>query len=195
MQTFMTGIQRSGVSGFETLSKRKAEVQRPNRRDIVFATAAIGAGLAALPAKSMAQARSIKERLVGVWSLTDIFDETLDGVHHASWGPGVEGLTIYAASGQFSAQVTSANRDKTASKDPRQPVGLSIAYFGAYSVDEAVMTIALRIERCSFPTWDGVERVSKIATLTDDELATVAPTAHLPDLGDIHPNQHYKRIG
>lgn len=104
-------------------------------------------------------------------------------------------LSIYAASGQFSAQVTAANRDKTASKDPRQPVGLSIAYFGTYSVDDAAMTIALRIERCSFPAWDGVERISKITVLTDDELATVAATAHLPDLGDIHPNQHYKRIG
>ena len=30
---------------------------------------------------------------------------------------------------------------------------------------------------------------------TDAELKTVAATAHLPDLGDIHPHQHYKRVG
>jgi Lipocalin-like domain len=195
MKTFIAGGQGSGISSFGKPVEGKAERQRLNRRDVVLASAAIGAGLAALPAKSMAQARSIKEQLIGVWSLTDIFDETTDGIHHASWGPGVQGLTIYTSSGQFSAQVMAANRDKAASKDPRQPVGLSIAYFGTYSVDEAAMTLALRIERCSFPAWDGIERVSKIAILTEDQLGTVAATAHLPDLGDIHPNQHYKRVG
>jgi hypothetical protein len=166
-----------------------------NRRDLFLGSAALGLGLAALPAASMAQARSIKEMLVGAWSLIDIYDETTDGVHHQSWGPGVEGLTIYTAAGQFSAQVMAANRDKTASKDPRQPVGLCVSYFGSYSVDEAAMSVALRVERSSFPAWDGIERVSKIVAITDEELKTVAATAHLPDLGDIHPNQHYKRVG
>jgi Lipocalin-like domain len=174
---------------------REAIKSRFNRRDLFLGSAALGAGLVALPAASMAQARSVKEMLVGAWSLIDIYDETTDGVHHQSWGPGVEGLTIYTARGQFSAQVMAANRDKTLSKDPRQPVGLCVSYFGSYSVDEAAMSAVLRIERSSFPAWDGIERVSKIVAVTDEELKTVAATAHLPDLGDILPNQHYKRVG
>lgn len=100
----------------------------------------------------MAQAKSVKDKLVGAWSLAAIYDETADGVQHETWGPGVEGLTIYTAGGQFSAQVTAAKRDKAASKDPRQPVGLSIAYFGTYSVDESAMTLAPH-HALLFPGW------------------------------------------
>jgi Lipocalin-like domain len=170
------------------------EGRRVNRRDVLVASAAGFSSLAA-PVPAMAQAKSVKDKLVGVWSLAAIFDETADGVQHETWGPGVEGLTIYTAGGQFSSQLMAANRDKAASKDPRQPVGLSIAYFGTYSVDEAAMTLTLHITRCSFPGWDGVERISKIDMVSEAELKTVAATAHLPDLGDIHPHQHYRRVG
>jgi hypothetical protein len=170
------------------------EGKRVNRRAVLLASAT-GVGALAGPVRAIAQTKSVKEKLVGAWSLAAIFDETADGVHHETWGPSVEGLTIYTASGQFSAQVTAANRDKTASKDPRQPVGLSIAYFGTYLVDESAMTLALHITRCSFPGWDGVDRVSKIEMVSEAELKTVAATAHLPDLGDIHPHQHYRRVG
>ena len=70
-----------------------------------------------------------------------------------------------------------------------------LAYFGTYSADESAMTLALHITRCSFPGWDGVDRVSKIEMVSEAELKTIAATAHLPDLGDIHPHQHYRRVG
>lgn len=194
MIEFMTVAQRSDKLRIPH-PVREAVKSRFNRRDIFLGSAAVGAGLVASATPSMAQGRSVKEMLVGAWSLIDIYDETTDGVHHQSWGPGVEGLTLYTAAGQFSAQVMAANRDKTASKDPRQPVGLCVSYFGSYSVDEAAMSVALRVERSSFPAWDGIERVSKIVAITEEELKTVAATAHLPDLGDIHPNQHYKQVG
>ena len=182
----------SGVAaGVQSLIK---EGRRVNRRDVLLASAT-GVSALAGSVRAIAQTKSVKEKLVGAWNLAAIFDETADGVHHETWGPGVEGLTIYTASGQFSAQVTAANRDKAASKDPRQPVGLSIAYFGTYSVDESAMTLALHVTRCSFPGWDGVDRVSKIEMVSETELKTVAATAHLPDLGDIHPHQYYRRVG
>jgi hypothetical protein len=171
------------------------EEARVKRRDVLLASVIGVTSLGGPIRRAFAETQSVKDKLVGAWSLAAIYDETADGVHHESWGPGVEGLTIYTASGHFSAQATAANRDKAASKDPRVPVGLSIAYFGSYSVDESAMTLALHIERCSFPGWDGVDRVSKIEMVSEGELRTVAATAHLPDLGDIHPHQRYRRVG
>ena len=57
------------------------------------------------------------------------------------------------------------------------------------------MTIKVKVDRCSFPGWDGVERVSKIASLTDDELRTEIGIVHDPVNGDVFPKAHYKRVG
>ncbi len=148
----------------------------------------------ALPAQGQAQTKSLQDKLVGAWSLVDIYDEGKDGLKHYVWGEGVQGLVIYTSGGHFSSQVISADRDKGASKNPRMPVGQSIGYFGTYTVDEAAMTINLKIDRCSFPGWDGVERVSKIALLTDDEYRSEVATVHDPVNGDVTPKTHYKRV-
>ncbi len=165
-----------------------------DRREILTVSATAIFGLTALPARGMAQAKSAKDKLVGAWSLVSIYDEAADGKKYEVWGSGVQGLTIYTVGGRFSTQVVAADRDKAASKSPRMPVGQAISYFGAYTVDEAAMTIALHIERCSFPAWDGIDRVSKIVSVTDDELKTEAALVHDPVNGDIVPHQAYKRV-
>lgn len=166
-----------------------------DRREILTASATAAFGLSLLPVRAMAQAKSLKDKLVGAWSLVSIYDEAQDGKKYEVWGPGVQGLTIYTAGGRFSTQVIAADRDKAASKNPRMPVGQAIAYFGSYVIDESAMTIALHIERCTFPSWDGIERVSKIGSVSDDELKTEAATVHDPVNGDIVPHQTYKRVG
>ena len=127
------------------------------------------AGLA-LPIQARAEMKSIQDKLIGSWGLVDIYDKGKDGSQYYVWGEGVHGLAIYTSTGRFSTQIIAADRDKAASKTPRMPVGQSIGYFGTYTVDEATMTIKYKIDRCSFPAWDGIERVSKIALLTVDEL-------------------------
>lgn len=165
-----------------------------DRRDILLATATAAVGLA-LPGRSQAQTKSVQEKLVGAWSLVSIYDEGKDGAKHEVWGEGVQGLLVYTAGGHFSSQVISADRDKGASKNPRMPVGQAIGYFGTYTVDEAAMTIKVKIDRCTFPGWDGVERVSKIASLTDDEYSSEVAIVHDPVNGDVVPHTHYKRVG
>jgi hypothetical protein len=165
-----------------------------DRRDVLLGTTTAAVSLA-LPAQSQAQVKSLKDRLVGTWGLVDIYDKGKDGSQYYVWGEGVQGLAMYTPSGHFSTQIISANRDKGASKTPRTPVGQSIGYFGTYTVDEATMTIKLKIDRCSFPAWDGIERLSKIALLTGDELKTEAAPIHDPVNGDIIPKAQYKRVG
>ena len=165
-----------------------------DRRDILLGTAAAAASLG-LPATRQAQAKSLQDKLVGAWELVDIYDKGKDGSQYYVWGEGVQGLAIYTSGGHFSRQIISANRDKGASKTPRLPVGPSIGYFGTYTIDEATMTIKLKIDRCSFPSWDGVERVNKIGLLTAEELKTEGAIVHDPVNGDVIPKAQYKRVG
>jgi Lipocalin-like domain len=165
-----------------------------DRRDVLL-VAATAAGTLALPAQSRAQAKSLKDRLVGAWGLADIYDKGKDGSQYYVWGEGVQGLAIYTSSGRFSTQIISANRDKAASKTPRTPVGQSIGYFGTYTVDDATMTIRLKIDRCSFPAWDGIERLTKIASLTTDELKIEGAVVHDPVNGEVIPKAQFKRVG
>jgi Lipocalin-like domain len=165
-----------------------------DRRGIILGTTTAAVSLA-LPAQSQAQSRSLQDRLVGAWSLVDIYDRGKDGSEYYVWGEGVQGLALYTSGGHFSIQIIAANRDKGASKTPRTPVGQSIGYFGTYSVDEPTMTIKLKVDRCSFPGWDGMERVSKIASLTANELRTEAAAVQDPVNGEIIPKAQYKRVG
>ncbi len=165
-----------------------------DRRDILLGTTSAAVSLA-LPAQNQAQAKSLQDGLVGAWSLVDIYDMGKDGSEYYVWGEGVQGLVVYTSGGHFSSQIISGNRDKGASKNPRMPVGQAIGYFGTYTVDEATMTIKLKIDRCSFPGWDGIERVSKIASLTGDELRTEGAPVHDPVNGEIIPKAQYKRVG
>ncbi len=165
-----------------------------DRRDILLGTTTAAVSLA-LPGQSQAQAKSLKDKLVGAWGLVDIYDMGKDASQYYVWGEGVQGLAVYTSNGHFSSQIISANRDKGASKTPRMPVGQSIGYFGTYTVDEGTMTIKLKIDRCSFPGWDGIERVTKIALLTVDELRTEAAPVHDPLNGEVIPKAQYKRVG
>ncbi len=165
-----------------------------DRRDVLLGTTTAAVFLA-LPAQSQAQAKSLQDRLVGTWGLVDIYDKGKDGSQYYVWGEGVHGIAVYAPDGRFSTQIISAKRDKDASKTPRTPVGQSLGYFGTYAVDEATMTIRLKIDRSSFPAWDGIDRISKIALLTVDELITEAAPVHDPVNGEVIPKAQFKRVG
>jgi hypothetical protein len=70
-------------------------------------------------------------------------------------GPGVKGLAMWDGNGHYSWQMMSADRSKTASDNPRNPVGQAIAHFGTYTVDDVAKTLTNHVERCTFPQWDG----------------------------------------
>jgi Lipocalin-like domain len=111
-------------------------------------------GIALRPSDALGQQKTLKEQIVGTWILESVYDQTADGVKHNPWGDGVKGQAIYTSDGHFSWFIMSANRPK-ADTDPRQPVGPIIAYWGNYSIDEDAKTLTDKIERCSFPQWDG----------------------------------------
>jgi len=122
-----------------------------------------------------------------------IYDEGADGRKYDVWGEGVQGFVVFTAGGHFSSQIVAAGRDKTVAKNPRMPVGQMIGYFGTYEVDDEKMTNTLHFERCTFPAWDGVVRVSKITAIDDVEYRNESQLVHDPVNGDVVPKAVWKR--
>jgi Lipocalin-like domain len=163
-----------------------------NRRKMIgLSAAAMGGSL--LPVRAFAQQKSLKDRLVGAWILASIYDRLADGKDHNVWGAGIMGSLMFSATGRVSLQLIAANRDTSAMKDPRTPIGPAIGYFGTYSMDEAANTFTFHIERSTFPKWDGVDRTATIETLTDSDLIFLNAVVHDPGLGDLVPHQAWKR--
>jgi hypothetical protein len=144
-----------------------------HRRNIMGIPALV-AGLVMLPANTSAQQKSIKDQLVGAWTLllADYIPD--DGTHVSAFGPNPDGSLIFTADGHYSLQIirygrpafASTDRLKGTADENKAAVEGMISYFGTYGVDEAGKTIDLRIEASSLPNFD--------ATLTNaDELAEV----------------------
>src|SRR3954467_1201917 len=82
---------------------------------------------------------SLKEQLVGSWSLVQNCEEFQDGKKNCSpLGPNLKGLLMFDAN-SFSFQMIGGDRAKTA--DPRTPVGPLVAYFGTYTTNDANKTV------------------------------------------------------
>jgi Lipocalin-like domain len=150
-------------------------------------------GIALLPSDALGQQKTLKEQIVGTWILESVYDQTADGVKHNPWGDGVKGQAIYTSDGHFSWLIMSANRPK-ADTSPREPVGPIIAYWGTYTINEEAKTLTDKIERCSFPQWDGDGGTVNIAFPTDDEYQfTVMKPIPDPKLGPFVPHLIFKR--
>ena len=138
------------------------------------------------------QKKSLKELIVGTWLLVSVY-QTQDGEKHNPWGDGVKGQAIYTSDGHFSWMIMSADRPK-ANTSPRIPVGQAIAYWGTYTVNEEAKTLTGKLERCTFPQWDGGGGTDNIEFPTEDEFHFTVPKPFPdPTLGPIAPHIIFKR--
>jgi hypothetical protein len=131
-----------------------------------------------------AQPKSMKEALVGTWSLLIDDDVQADGSHVPSMGPNPMGTVIFTADGHYSLQIIRANRPKFAANsrlkgtadENKAAIQGMISHFGTYSINEGDKTLTIRIEGSSFPNWDGTQQKRLITSLTaGDELAWTTP--------------------
>lgn len=130
-----------------------------------------------------AQHRSLQEQLIGTWALVQCAVLAPDGTS----GPLVVGSNpagqyIFTEDGHFSFQAVaeiekflSNDRMMTTSGEDKMAVQGSIAYFGTYTVSETDRTIAVHIERSSFPNQNGTDGKRVITALTADEMSYINP--------------------
>jgi hypothetical protein len=153
-----------------------------NRRGILSLSAMTVLGLALLPGSAVAQQKSLKDQLIGAWSIL-ISDTVLaDGTRAPTYGPNPNGIVIFDASGRYALELARSSNPKFASNNRNQGTAAenqavmrgSLAHFGTYSVDEAGHTLIFHIESSSFPNWDRTEQ-KRPFTITGDDLKWLTP--------------------
>jgi hypothetical protein len=143
----------------------------------------LAAGLSA--SDSPAQQKSLKEQLVGTWTLVSSDQVLPDGSKLKQFGANPKGINVFDANGRFFLMVASADNTKIASKDSssknsQEEGGLiveSIAYYGTYTVNEAEKVVFLHLDASTFPNQIGTDQKLTITSLTADELKYSNPAA------------------
>ena len=149
-----------------------------HRRNIfsLFAVAALGLVMPATGAVS--QQGSLKQQLVGAWTLVSIIATDKAGNKSDRRGPNPKGLLIFDASGRYSILTARADlpnfkvdnvNQGTAEENKAVMTGM-IANVGTWSVDEATKTITTHVEAGSYPNLNGNTQTRVISALTPDEL-------------------------
>ncbi len=169
------------------------------RRNIV-GIAALVAGLAVLPGGANAQQKSMKDLLVGAWTL--LLDDSIkdDGTHVPSFGPNPDGLLIFTPDGHFSVQIDRSGRKPFASNsritgtadENKATVQGTLAYFGTYRVDEPAKSITFRVQASTYPNWDSTTQKRIVTALTDEVLTYNNPMLSVP--GYTHAELAWKKL-
>jgi hypothetical protein len=139
-----------------------------------------GANAAPKAAPAPAQPKSLKDALVGSWTLLIADNVMADGTHVPEFGPNAMGVAMFGADGHYSIQLMRAvrpkfaanNRLKGTADENKAAVQGMISHFGTYSVNEADKTLTLRIEGSSFPNWDGTAQKRTITAMNPGDVVT-----------------------
>src|SRR5215469_5514073 len=149
-----------------------------NRRSLL-STAALGVvGLTLLPCHTFGQQQSLKERLLGTWTLVSIDSVRQDGGRSPLFGADPKGLAVFDDRGHYVISVMRSDRPAFAVNDRTQGTAEenkatsqgTITYFGTYSVDETERAMLIHIDASSFPNWNGADQ-KHLLTVTEDVLA------------------------
>jgi hypothetical protein len=154
-----------------------------DRRSILTIGAAAGLGL--LPRSVMAQSKTLKEQIVGDWTLISWVQTRSDGSKNYRFGTNPKGINMFSPAGRFSLVIVQADLPKISSSDPMKPnaeeaeaiVRGSIAYYGTYSVDEATKTISVQLDGTTLTNQLGILQKRNIDSISADEMHYSNPTA------------------
>jgi lipocalin-like protein len=153
-----------------------------HRRNIIGILALV-VGLAMLPGGASAQQKSIKDQIVGTWTL--LLDDNIkdDGSHVPGFGPNPNGTVIFTSDGHYSLQIIRSGRPPFASNyrltgtadENKAVVQGMLSFFGTYAIDEAGKSITFRVEASSFPNLEATVQKRPITAITDEVLTWNAP--------------------
>jgi hypothetical protein len=169
-----------------------------NRRATLAMTTLMCLAVGLSARTTLAQQQSVKERLVGTWTLVSSDQVLPDGSKLKQFGANPKGINVFDANGRFFLMVAGADNSKIASKDPGSRTnseeldGLiveSIAYYGTYTVNDAEKVVFLHLDASTFPNQIGTDQRRTITSLTSDELRYSSPAAML----GVQVHQAWKR--
>ena len=128
--------------------------------------------------QSLAQQKTLKEQLVGTWSVVSAVDVKPDGTKSDQWGTSPKSTMMYTPNGRYVFAIMRSDIPKITAKS-RAEIGADeatkiargiIVYFGTYSVNESDKTVTYKIEGSSYPNMIGVDQKRIITSISADEL-------------------------
>jgi hypothetical protein len=169
----------------------KNEEDHMNRRGILSISAVTVLGLAFVPSSAVSQQKSLKEQLVGAWTLVSQEFTTPDGTKRQGFagvvvGPNARGILILDAGGRYAFVAGTADRPKFKTSGAPRLEGTAEEYkaavqsfaanYGSWSVNEADKTLTQRFESALIPNAEGTDDKASVS-LAGDELKLSASFA------------------
>jgi len=137
---------------------------------------------------SLAQQKSLKDQLVGTWTLVSSDQVRPDGSKLKQFGANPNGINVFDSNGRFFLMMASADNSRIASNDRSMTqseedslIVESIAYYGTYTLNEEVNVISLHLDASTFPNQVGTDQKRSITSLTANELKYSSPAAKSGD--------------
>jgi Lipocalin-like domain len=124
-----------------------------------------------------ASAQSLKQRIVGTWTLKIAEITAANGSKTLPFGPSPKGQIVFTPDGHFSQvhvssglpKIAGNNRLNGTDADNRAIVQGTLSFFGTYSVDEEKKTVTFNIVASTYPNAEGTSQTRTIDKLTADE--------------------------
>jgi hypothetical protein len=157
------------------------------RRNILSMSGMTLLAFAVLAGNAAAQQKTLKEQLVGAWTLVSTDVTAKDGTKQQNFGANPKGILILDASGRYAVVLGRPDRPKFKANDnirldtPAAELGEAAraftAYFGTWSVNEADKTLIRQREGALIPNEEGREIKSSVSLAGDElKLSGTSPT-------------------
>ncbi|WP_213737686.1 lipocalin-like domain-containing protein [Bradyrhizobium sp. dw_411] len=146
-----------------------------------YVSVALGALLLAFATALPVRAETLKDQLVGVWTLVLSDNVNPDGSRIHLYGSDPKGILTFDATGHYTLQIMSKDRPKFASNDKskgtpeeyRASVVGTQCHFGTYTVDEQDSSITIHVEHATYTNWEGSDLKWPITIKADEVKFTV----------------------
>jgi Lipocalin-like domain len=145
------------------------------------------AALLLLVSLQTAGAQSLKEKVIGAYTLAEGSEVFADGRKIVPW---TKGSLQVSPTGRVSFFVLPKERAKTDSV--RTPAGPMVAWYGNYVIDEAANTVTVTIEGATSPAFEGAKRVQTV-TFQGDTMTWNGSKVDTPE-GPITPVNIWKKV-
>jgi Lipocalin-like domain len=149
-----------------------------NRRDVASLSVITALSFAFVPAEAGAQQKTLKEQLVGTWTLLTHEIIARDGTKTALFGPHPKGLLIFDAGGHYvqiqvrpdRPKFKANNRLEGTAEENKAALTGGIGQFGTWSLNETDKTLTLHEDgNVSYPNEEDTDQ-RRVVTLSADDL-------------------------
>jgi hypothetical protein len=133
------------------------------KRAVISATFLVGS--IAFTGIAVGQTKSLKDRLVGTWTLNSVENTSENGAKATPYSDHPLGTYMFDAAGHFAEIIDNPDSD-----------GSNINYYGTYSVDEGGKGFTLHIVGSSARKFIGADVKRDVVSISDDAMETHNPT-------------------